>query len=210
MTTALDVLGFSHIGFVVPSLREFRGTWGALLGIDDWQEMEVELPAGRVQLCGERVMVPTASVIGFARFGGTAIEVIEPRHDDTAAARWLRDHGPGIQHIAVWVQNLPAELAKISGDYAVTYSPASLIAELADRPASAMVAVEPSTRPAFWAYVEPIAATAGWNLELLDANFERTFRESYGNYVFYPGDLPGSRPLSTNNQLGEGADVEPP
>ena len=28
---AIDVLGFSHIGFVVDSIDRFRATWGALL-----------------------------------------------------------------------------------------------------------------------------------------------------------------------------------
>lgn len=192
---SLDILAFSHIGFVVPSVREFRDTWGALLGIEDWLEKEVELPAGRVQIHGERVLVPTANVLAFAKLGGTAIELIEPRHDDTGAARWLREHGPGMQHIGVWVADLPTELAKLDGDYAVTYSPASLLPELADRPASAMVELDGSApaRPPFWAYLEPTAATAGWNLELLDAKFAWAYRESYGDYVFYPGELPGSR-----------------
>jgi hypothetical protein len=198
----LDILAFSHIGFVVPSVREFRDSWGTLLGIGDWLEKEVELPAGRVQIHGEPVLVPTANVIAFAKFGGTSIEVIEPRHDDTGAARWLREHGPGMQHIGVWVEDLPTELAKLGGNYAVTYSPVSLIPELADRPASAMVEVDPSApvRPPFWAYLETTSATAGWNLELLDAKFEWAYREAYGEYVFYPGDLPGSRPFTGEQQ----------
>lgn len=199
---ALDVLAFSHIGFVVPSVREFRETWGRLLGIEDWLEKEVTLPGGRVQIHGTRVLVPTANVIAFAKFGGTSIEIIEPLHEDTGAARWLREHGPGMQHIGVWVADLPTELAKLDGNYAVTYSPASLLPELADRPASAMVAVDDAApvRPPFWAYLEATESTAGWNVELLDAKFEWAYREAYGDYVFYPGDLPGSRPFDGEQQ----------
>jgi catechol 2,3-dioxygenase-like lactoylglutathione lyase family enzyme len=191
---SLDVLGFSHIGFVVRSVEEFRATWGTLLGIDDWLVRDTAQTAGLVQLHGELIERPSASRVAFARIGGTAIELIEPVTGRSRAAEWLRTHGAGLQHVAMWVNDLPAELARLDGDAEVSYSPAALHPALAARPVAATVtgADAPLPRPPFWAYVEPLASEVNWTLELLDARFAAAYREFYGDYPYYPGDLPGS------------------
>jgi methylmalonyl-CoA/ethylmalonyl-CoA epimerase len=51
--------------------------------------------------------------IAFLPCGDTQIELICPRDDDDPAARYLREHGPGIQHVAFQVDDLEAALAEL-------------------------------------------------------------------------------------------------
>lgn len=188
---AVDVLAFSHIGFVVESVDEFRATWGALLGLDDWLVRDVGQPAGRVQLHGEPLDQPSRSRVAFTKFRGTALELIEPIEGQSGAAEWLRTSGAGIQHIGVWVRDLPKELERLGDEVEVTYSAASLHPALAARAvAAALPAGEAPVRPPFWAYVEPLTSDTRWSLELLDAKFAADYRAYYGDNAYYPGELP--------------------
>jgi hypothetical protein len=192
----IDVLAFSHIGFVVESIDEFRVTWGAMLGIDEWLVREVPQPGSRVQLHGELLEQPTSSRVAFTKFRGTSLELIEPVDGMSGGADWLQKNGAGMQHIAVWVRDLPTALARIGDEVEVTYSPALLHPALASRPVAATVTTAGAPiRPPFWAYVEPLANTAGWTLELLDARFAAAYHEYYGDYPYYPGELPGTTTL---------------
>ncbi len=190
---AIDVLGFSHIGFVVDSIDKFRATWEPILGLDGWIIREVGQDSGRVQLHGELVDKPTSTRVAFAKFQGTAIELIEPIEGPSGSSEWLRERGPGMQHIAVWVADLPTALKRVDGEADITYSPAVLRPALAGRPVSATVSADqPPTRPAFWAYIEPKADDTSWTLELLDAKFAADYHAYYGDRPFYPGELPGT------------------
>ena len=51
--------------------------------------------------------------IAFLPCGDTQVELICPRADDDPAARWLREHGPGIQHVAFEVDDLEAALTEL-------------------------------------------------------------------------------------------------
>jgi catechol 2,3-dioxygenase-like lactoylglutathione lyase family enzyme len=190
---AVDVLAFSHIGFVVESVDRFRASWGALLGLDDWLVRDVGQPAGRVQLHGEPVDQPTRSRVAFTKFRGTSLELIEPVEGESGAAEWLRTSGAGMQHIGVWVRDLPTELERLGDQVEITYSAAALHPALAARPVAATVpAGEAPARPPFWAYVEPLTSDTRWSLELLDAKFAADYRAYYGGNAYYPGELPGT------------------
>lgn len=52
--------------------------------------------------------------IAFLPCGETQVELIQPRADDDPAAEYLREHGPGIQHVAFEVDDLEAALAEIA------------------------------------------------------------------------------------------------
>ncbi|MGM7698967.1 VOC family protein [Microbacterium sp. A84] len=188
----IDIVAFSHVGIVVPSISEFQSTWGSLMGIDDWLVRDVPQPAGRLQLFGETVDEPSANLIAFAKVKGLSIELIEPHGGPTASGRWLEEHGPGINHLGVWVRDLSGALEQLAEVTQVTYSAASLVSNLADRPATAVIEDSSKWRPPFWAYLEPWSGSTGWQLELLDVEFEGAYREYYGDYAFYPGDLPGT------------------
>jgi methylmalonyl-CoA/ethylmalonyl-CoA epimerase len=52
--------------------------------------------------------------IAFLPCGDTQVELICPRDDGDAAAEYLREHGPGIQHVAFEVDDLEAALAELA------------------------------------------------------------------------------------------------
>jgi methylmalonyl-CoA/ethylmalonyl-CoA epimerase len=52
--------------------------------------------------------------IAFLPCGDTQVELIQPRDEDHPAAAYLREHGPGIQHVAFEVDDLEEALAEMS------------------------------------------------------------------------------------------------
>lgn len=53
--------------------------------------------------------------IAFLPCGDTQIELIQPRSDDDPAGAYLRDHGPGIQHVAFEVDDIEEALEQMRG-----------------------------------------------------------------------------------------------
>ncbi|MQA73404.1 MAG: methylmalonyl-CoA epimerase [Solirubrobacterales bacterium] len=51
--------------------------------------------------------------IAFLPCGDSQIELIHPRDADDPAAQYLREHGPGIQHVALEVDDLEGALAEL-------------------------------------------------------------------------------------------------
>ena len=51
--------------------------------------------------------------IAFLPCGDTQVELIQPRAEDDPAAAYLREHGPGIQHVAFEVDDLEEALAEM-------------------------------------------------------------------------------------------------
>lgn len=51
--------------------------------------------------------------IAFLPCGGTLVELIRPRTDEGSNADYLREHGPGIQHVAFEVDDLEGALAEL-------------------------------------------------------------------------------------------------
>lgn len=52
--------------------------------------------------------------IAFLRCGDTQVELIRPREESDPAAQYLREHGPGIQHVAFEVADIAAALEEIA------------------------------------------------------------------------------------------------
>jgi catechol 2,3-dioxygenase-like lactoylglutathione lyase family enzyme len=186
----LHLLGLSHVGLAVPSIDEFRQTWGAVLGITDWLVRDLPQPDGGLQLHGE-VQPAAFSRAAFARLADTAIELVEPHTGNTRTSAWLAEHGPGIHHLAFWVDDLPAALAALGDTVEVTYSPVGV------RPGVAVLTTSPvgehAVPPGFWAYTEATAARVPWCLELLDVRYADTVRAAFGDYLCYPGEVADPR-----------------
>jgi methylmalonyl-CoA/ethylmalonyl-CoA epimerase len=51
--------------------------------------------------------------IAFLPCGDTQVELIQPRDENDPAAEYLRENGPGIQHVAFEVDDLEAALAEM-------------------------------------------------------------------------------------------------
>ncbi len=174
------LLGLSHIGFAVPSIDEFRGSWGALLGITDWLVRDLPQPAGKLQLRGQ-VQPAAFSRAAFARLANTAIELVEPHTGDTRTSAWLAEHGPGIHHLAFWVGNLTEAIAALGERVEVSYSPIGVLAAF-----TSGTVPEELLPDAFWAYTEHVGARVPWCLELLDVRGAGTVRAAFGDYLLYP------------------------
>ena len=52
--------------------------------------------------------------IAFLPCGETLVELIKPRTDQGSNADYLREHGPGIQHVAFEVDDIEAALAELN------------------------------------------------------------------------------------------------
>ncbi|MEU8252087.1 VOC family protein [Nonomuraea sp. NPDC048916] len=190
------IVGLCHIGFAVHSIEEFQRTWGALLGLDDWLVRDVNQPDGLLQLHGE-IVGPASSRVAFARLADTAIELVEPHDGRTRTSAWLEERGPGIHHLAFWVDDLDRAVAALGDTAEVTYSPAGRRPGLA-APVSAVarghgaLPLAPEPAPGFWAYTESRDARVPWCLELLDARSTDIVRAAFGDHLVYP---PPHRPV---------------
>jgi methylmalonyl-CoA/ethylmalonyl-CoA epimerase len=64
--------------------------------------------------CRERHIVPEQGVeVAFLPIGDTQLELIAPLDSSSGVARFLETHGEGLHHIAVLVDDIRAELARL-------------------------------------------------------------------------------------------------
>jgi methylmalonyl-CoA/ethylmalonyl-CoA epimerase len=87
-----------HIGLAVHDVEEAITFYTQAFGITEWE---------RISLADRHMAV------GVARFGETLIELIAPTSEDAAFAKFLRDKGPGVHHIAYRVDDIAAALAEL-------------------------------------------------------------------------------------------------
>ncbi len=94
MFTAVD-----HIGFVVADVEQAISFYREAFGLAEW----------------ERIALPERHAdIAVARLGDTLLELIAPTSDAAAFAKFLRERGPGIHHIAYRVADIRAALAELA------------------------------------------------------------------------------------------------
>lgn len=84
-----------HIGFVVADVDAAIAYYREAFGITEWER--IALPARHAD-------------IGVAYVGETFIELIAPTSDEASFARFLREKGPGLHHIAYLVDDIAASL----------------------------------------------------------------------------------------------------
>jgi methylmalonyl-CoA/ethylmalonyl-CoA epimerase len=96
-TEAPLIRGVHHLGIVVRDARAAAERF-ARLGLDvvAWEEYG-----------------PGVLRIGFIPAGDVLLELIEPLGTDDFNARWLRERGEGLQHVAFQVDDLPAALDRL-------------------------------------------------------------------------------------------------
>src|SRR5258706_329798 len=90
MFTHLD-----HIGIAVRDLDEAVALYQRGFGVVEWER--IALP--------ERHMA-----VAVARLGDSLIELIAPTSEDAAFAKFLRERGPGMHHVAYRVDDIVAAL----------------------------------------------------------------------------------------------------
>jgi methylmalonyl-CoA/ethylmalonyl-CoA epimerase len=88
-----------HTAIVVRDLEEALGRYGRLFGLQ----------------AVERAVVPGQGVeVAFLAMGDTQIELIEPTDAGSGVARFLESHGESLHHIGVAVDDIRAELSRLS------------------------------------------------------------------------------------------------
>lgn len=88
----------NHLGVIVSDLDDATRSFTEHLG----------LSLDHVEQYGDELD------IAFLPCGETLVELIQPRTDQGSNADYLREHGPGIQHVAFEVDDLDATLAELS------------------------------------------------------------------------------------------------
>ena len=94
----MKILGIDHIGVAAQSIDQAAPFWSDVLG----------LPAGAKETVREQ-NVSTLSL----SVGASAIELLESTTPDGAVARFIRNRGEGVQHIALRVDDIDAALEEL-------------------------------------------------------------------------------------------------
>lgn len=87
-----------HIGIATRHIGEAMDLWKNTLGLGLEHTEEITEQGVRVSMLS---------------LGETQVELLEPLSDDSHVGRFLEKRGPGIHHIAVRVDDIRAELAKL-------------------------------------------------------------------------------------------------
>jgi methylmalonyl-CoA/ethylmalonyl-CoA epimerase len=88
----------NHLGIIVEDLEEAVQSFTERLG----------LTLDHIEPYGDELE------IAFLPCGDTLVELIEPRTDAGSNADYLKENGPGIQHVAFEVDDLEAALAELA------------------------------------------------------------------------------------------------
>lgn len=93
MFTAVD-----HIGFAVHNIEEAIAFYSRTFAVSNW----------------ERIAMPERHTnVAVARVGATLLELIAPTSEEAPFAKFLRERGPGMHHIAYRVNDIVAALAAL-------------------------------------------------------------------------------------------------
>ncbi|HEX9374390.1 MAG TPA: methylmalonyl-CoA epimerase [Roseiflexaceae bacterium] len=86
-----------HIGFAVRDIDEAIAFYSNTFGVTEW----------------ERIPMPERhQVVAATRIAGFMLELIAPTSDEAAFAKYLRERGPGMHHVAYLVDDIEAALAE--------------------------------------------------------------------------------------------------
>ena len=87
-----------HLGFAVRDIAEAVEFYSRAFGIAEW----------------ERIAMPERHMaVAVARVGDTLLELIAPTSEEAAFAKFLRERGPGMHHIAYRVDDIAAALIEV-------------------------------------------------------------------------------------------------
>jgi catechol 2,3-dioxygenase-like lactoylglutathione lyase family enzyme len=178
----LGIVGFSHVGFAVPTVEAFAETWGSVIGIDTWSVHEESAKQG-VFVDGA-TPGPLRVKVAFARAGGLAIELIETIEGETCHSRTSDRVAPGLHHLAFWVRDLGSAVrAAAATGLTISMAPSSLIAKIDNpeaarelaRPRNAPDVEEGTAVPDFFTFLEGFGKSFNFTLELLDQKFANDY-----------------------------------
>jgi methylmalonyl-CoA/ethylmalonyl-CoA epimerase len=91
----MKILGIEHVAVAAGNLEESRHVFGRILGIAD-QSTET--------VADQQVMTDIYDT------GAGKVEFLQPTAEDSPISKFLGERGPGLHHIALLVDDLPAWL----------------------------------------------------------------------------------------------------
>jgi methylmalonyl-CoA/ethylmalonyl-CoA epimerase len=94
----MAILKIEHIGVAVKDAAAARQTFSRLLNSEPYKE--------------ERVDSEGVNTL-FFKLGESKIELLEATHSESPIARYLEKNREGIHHMAVWVDDIYAEIARL-------------------------------------------------------------------------------------------------
>jgi methylmalonyl-CoA/ethylmalonyl-CoA epimerase len=87
-----------HLGFAVRDIEEAVAFYSATFDITEW----------------ERIAMPERHMsVAATRVGDMLLELIAPTSEEAAFAKYLRERGPSIHHVAYRVDDIDAALADV-------------------------------------------------------------------------------------------------
>jgi catechol 2,3-dioxygenase-like lactoylglutathione lyase family enzyme len=106
--------GTLQVSVVVPDLEAAMHTYVDDFGIGPWNVYEFD--PDNVQGMHERGQpVERSWRLALAQVGHVQWELVEPRDDDSVYARFLAEHGPGVHHVGVSVDDYEGTIAELAG-----------------------------------------------------------------------------------------------
>ncbi|MGE5273116.1 MAG: VOC family protein [Verrucomicrobiota bacterium] len=106
--------GTLQVSVVVPDLDDAMRTYVDDYGIGPWNVYEFN--PGNVQGMHEAGQpVERSWRLALAQVGEVQWELVQPLDDDSVYARFLAEHGPGVHHIGVAVQDYESTVGELTG-----------------------------------------------------------------------------------------------
>lgn len=98
------ITGIPQIGIVVKDLDATVKTYADKYGIGPWYYFNVD-ETNTVDFINDGKEKSYSCRVACARIGGMELELIEPLDNDSRHARFLREKGEGVEHIALAFEN---------------------------------------------------------------------------------------------------------
>jgi methylmalonyl-CoA/ethylmalonyl-CoA epimerase len=87
-----------HLGFAVRNIEEAIDFYSRTFDVSEWER--IAMPERHMEVAATRV-------------GDTLLELIAPTSEEAAFAKYLRERGPSIHHVAYRVDDIVAALAEV-------------------------------------------------------------------------------------------------
>jgi len=94
----MKILKIDHLGIAVSSIEEGRSFWSDTLGL---------------VFEGAETVTEQSVTTAFFPVGESEVELLESTTPDGPVAKYIQKKGPGIQHVALRVENIEAALAEL-------------------------------------------------------------------------------------------------
>ncbi len=100
-----------QIGVVVRDVRQVAEQLTRLLGVGPFRILEYPIPGTDAQTTYLGRRASYRVLLGFAQLGATQLELVQPLEGRSIWSDFLEQHGPGLHHFRVTIQNFDETVA---------------------------------------------------------------------------------------------------